>query len=85
MFKTMSVWKKIIIAILVLIPIILGFLWWNYIREAERAALGNFLAPVDNTPIIITLVIFMGGYILFLFGMFYDNINDFVYKTTKKK
>lgn len=78
MLNKMSLWKKILIAILVLVPVLAGFWVWNYIRQAERAATGAFLSPIDNTPILICLVVFMAGYMIFLFFMFYDNIKEYV-------
>mgnify|MGYP001439785709 CR=1 FL=1 len=83
MLKKTPVLKKIIIAVLVLIPILVGFYFWNYIRETERAAAGLLLSPIDNTPIIVTLIIFMAGYLLFLFIMFYDNIKEYTHKAVK--
>ena len=83
MFKKMPVWKKLIIAVLVLIPLILAFFWMNYLKGAEEAATSVFLSPVDSAPVIIALTVFMSGYVLFLVFMFYDNIREFVDKTVK--
>lgn len=84
MFRKMPIWKKLMIALIALIPAVILLIWWNRVRMAERAVRGIFLAPVNNTPIIATLVLFMAGYMLFLFVMFYDNMQEFIHNNKKK-
>ncbi len=84
MFKKMSLFQKIIIAILMLAPVILGYYWYTYLGASESSVLGAFLSPADNTPIIISLVVFLVGYLIFIAAMFYDNIKEFLDKRAHK-
>tara|TARA_B100001964_G_C14129293_1_gene552100 strand:+ start:491 stop:769 length:279 start_codon:yes stop_codon:yes gene_type:complete len=84
MFKKMSFFTKVVIAILMLAPVILGYYWYTYLDSSESSVLGAFLSPVNNTPIMISLIVFLVGYLIFIIAMFYDNIKEFMDKRTHK-
>ncbi len=87
MFKEMPLWKKVIYTILLILPLALAILWIYYLNLASSpdVDIGTFLSPVNNKPIIIGLSIFMLGYAIFLFIMFYSNIKEIIGHTPHKE
>jgi len=71
-------WKKALIGLLLLIPLIVATIWMYYIQKTEQYYLGELLAPVDNGPILAVLSIFIVGYAVFLFALFHNNIRDYL-------
>lgn len=81
MFEETSRRKKIIFMILLAIPVVLAIVWLSYIKATEDAVgagIGNFLSPIDNTPIVVSLTLFILGYLFFLGIIFYSNIKEAV-------
>lgn len=83
MFDEMPRKKKISFTIMLILPLILAIAWIIYIKATEDvigAGMGSFLSPIDNTPIIVSLTLFVLGYLFFLGVMFYSNIKEMVNK-----
>jgi len=79
MFDETPRWRKILFVILFAIPLILAIAWIVYIKATEDAigaGLGSFLSPIDNTPIVVSLTLFILGYLFFLGIIFYSNIKE---------
>ena len=71
MFEEENKKKKIIIRIMLAMPLILSICWLVYIKATEDSGPYGFLSPpIDNKPLIIGLVLFTSGYLLFLGMMF---------------
>lgn len=69
-------WKKIVLAL----PLLLSLSWIFYLQYAKQIYMRygvELLAPPNTTPLIIALIIFTIGYIIFLLLMFSDNIKEF--------
>lgn len=74
---------KIKIFILFL-PIIISFVWLIYLELALTSIpLGTMLSPSEIEPLIISLIIFIIGYLLFLSLMFFEEIKKFLSKLKK--
>ena len=69
-------WKKVLYGILLAIPLAVAALWMYYVQKAEETYMAQFLAPIDNGPVLIALSLFIVGYAVFLFALFYNNIRD---------
>ena len=85
MFKDISKGKKIFYVILWFLPLVLAIVWLVYIRVTKtRGVEGTFLSPINNTPLIIALIIFVVGYLLFLFMLFFSDIKEMILATRKR-
>ena len=83
MFEEMSQKKKISFTIMLILPLVLAIAWIIYIKATEDivgAGMGSFLSPIDNTPVIVSLTLFVLGYLFFLGIMFYSNIKEMISK-----
>lgn len=76
-------WKIIVRAIVLALPLVLAIVWLIRIKTIDSGAAG-FLSPVNTAPIVMSLSIFMAGYVLFLFLMFYSNIKEALKKHSQK-
>ncbi len=79
----MSQKKKISFTIMLILPLVLAIAWIIYIKATEDivgAGMGSFLSPIDNTPVIVSLTLFVLGYLFFLGIMFYSNIKEMISK-----
>ena len=72
----MSLWKKVVLGL----PVLLSMSWIFYLQAAPADYGGELLAPVNPAPLIAALVIFTIGYVIFLFLMFSENIQDFLWR-----
>jgi len=73
----MGTGKKIIL----MLPILLSVSWILYLQygvPVYSGIGGELLSPANKMPIIIALMIFTVGYILFLLLMFSENIEEFI-------
>lgn len=71
--------KKIIL----MLPILLSVSWILYLQFSPEVYVYSgreLLSPVDTTPLMIALVIFTIGYIVFLLMMFSENLHDIIWK-----
>jgi len=78
---TVQRWKKIILAL----PIVLSISSIFYIRNSQRILSyygAEQFAPANSAPLMIALIIFTIGYIIFLLLMFSENIKEFFSKST---
>ena len=69
----MELWKKAVLAL----PIALSLSWAAYLRYMQLGYPvygAELFAPQDTTPLMIALIIFTMGYIIFLLMMFSENI-----------
>jgi len=81
-------WKKIMYAILLVLPLALALLWLYYITAAEKAigiGAGAFLSPANSQPLISGILIFAAAYTLFLIVIFYSNIKEVIKHTFHKE
>ncbi|MBS3097791.1 hypothetical protein J4209_03255 [Candidatus Woesearchaeota archaeon] len=63
------------------VSLVLAVIWLVYIKASEEATgigQGNLLSPVDNTPLVLGLIIFTIGYLFFLGMMFSSNIKEMI-------
>ncbi len=74
----MEMWKRIVL----FLPILMSVSWMVYLQYQKAYPYYGMelLAPVDTTPLMIALIIFTIGYILFLALMFSENIHDFIWR-----
>ncbi len=69
-------WKKIVL----FSPALLSVSWIFYLQYQKAFPYYGMelLSPADTTPLMIALIIFTIGYIIFLLLMFSENIHDFI-------
>ncbi len=75
----MEGWKKI----LLILPVLMSVSWIVYLQYDKYvySYYGmELLSPVNTTPLMIALIIFTIGYLLFLLLMFSENIHDFIWR-----
>lgn len=73
----MEMWKKIVL----ILPVLISVSWIVYLQYNmyNYAYYGmELLSPANTTPLMIALIIFTIGYIIFLLLMFSENIQDFI-------
>jgi polyferredoxin len=69
--------KKLILRIMLFLPLMLSVAWLVYIKFTEQTGPYGFLSPpVDNTPLIIGLVLFAAGYLIFLGLLFASDVKE---------
>lgn len=69
--KRTKIWKFIFL----FVPLLVAALLLIYIKTSQKVEAGSeFMAPLENTTIITSLVAFMAGYLCFLILMFFDDI-----------
>ncbi len=75
----MDMWKKVVLGL----PVLLSASWIFYLQYQQQIYIYSgmeLLAPADTTPLLIALILFTLGYVVFLVLMFSDNIHDFIWK-----
>jgi len=75
----MEMWKKIVL----ILPVLMSVSWIFYLQYNKYTYVYSgmeLLSPANTTPLMIALVIFTIGYILFLVLMFSENIHDFIWR-----
>lgn len=82
--------KKIMIGVLALLPLVFSLAWLiSTLISSMTISIGSdgfMLSPIQNKgPIVISLVMFMAGYALFLLFVFSSNIRNTIVKITHKK
>lgn len=78
----LEIWKKTILGL----PILLSASWIFYLQYNKQVYTYygmELLAPADTTPLMIALIIFTMGYVIFLLMMFSENIKEFFAKKVK--
>ena len=75
----MGMGKKIIL----LLPVLLSASWIFYLKYGPKVyggAAGELLSPANTMPIIIALIIFTVGYVVFLLLMFSENVENIIWR-----
>ncbi|MEA2037333.1 MAG: hypothetical protein U9O94_07520 [Nanoarchaeota archaeon] len=73
----MSKGKKTVLTL----PIVLSVAWMFYLQFGRSLPVGGeLLAPVDTTPLMVALGIFVLGYVIFLMLMFSENMEKFLWR-----
>jgi len=75
----MSGWQKVVLSL----PAILSASWVFYLQYNRSTYAYNgmeLLSPANTTPLMIALIIFTIGYLIFLLLMFSENIHDFLWR-----
>ena len=75
----MEIWKKIVLVL----PLLMSASWIFYLQYIEQSYVYygmELLAPADTMPLMIALIIFTIGYVVFLLLMFSENIHDFIWR-----
>jgi len=77
----MGLGKKMVLSL----PIILSLSWIFYLKSNQLAYVNGaeLLSPANSTPLMVALMIFTIGYIIFLLLMFSENIKEFFSKKVK--
>jgi hypothetical protein len=76
----MKGWKKVLLGM----PVLLSTSWMFYIQYNQRAYSGmELLSPANTAPLMIALVLFTIGYVIFMLMMFSENIREFLAKKSK--
>ncbi len=80
MFEYLTEDKKKIYTALILVPIVIIIAWLAYIKISGTMGTGqgNFFSPIDNSGLIVVLVIFLFVYVFFVGMIFFDNIKDYI-------
>ncbi len=76
--------KKIAFVFTALLPIVLSVAWIVLLGMPAKNV-GLALSPARSTPLVVGLVIFIVGYVAFLFMMFSEDIKDFYKHLIKHK
>ena len=75
MFEDENKKRKIIIRAMLSLPLLLSISWLVYIKATENTGPYGFLSPpIDNRHLVIGLILFTSGYLLFLGMMFGHDI-----------
>lgn len=72
----MGIGKKIILAL----PVLLGVSWIFYLQYGPKGYGGELLSPANTMPLVIALIIFVVGYMLFLLLMFSEGVERFLWR-----
>ncbi len=83
MLKGKSKAKKIALVFTSLLPLVLSVAWVVTLIAKPTGMVA--LSPARSTPLVIGLVIFMIGYVVFLSMMFSEDIRDFYEHLVKHK
>jgi len=78
--------ERMIKNIILFLPLVLSIGWALQIRISNTIAIanGNMLSPIDTQPLLTSLILFIIGYLFFLFLMFSDDIKSFLIRKTIK-
>ena len=71
--------NKFIRFLLLLIPLILAISILVYIRVVQTQNIGGseLFSPVNSRPLVVSIIIFMAGYVFFLLMMFSEEMKTF--------
>lgn len=75
----MKAWEKTVL----FLPLLLSVSWIFYLQYTKytNAYYGiELLSPANTAPLMIALVIFTIGYVIFLVLMFSENLHDFIWR-----
>lgn len=78
----MMMWKKVILGL----PVLLSASWMMYLQynKGVYAYYGTeLLSPANTAPLMVALILFTIGYVVFLMMMFSENIREFFAKRAK--
>ncbi len=75
-----GVFKKIVLAL----PLFLSITWISFLVYNRTPAGTGMLSPDEITPLILTLIAFTIGYLIFLLLMFSEEIKEIFYKKHPK-
>lgn len=71
----MEIWKKVLLGM----PVLLSTSWMFYLQYNQRAYSGmELLSPANTAPLMIALILFTIGYVIFMIMMFSENIREFL-------
>ena len=71
-------WKKVIMGLPLLFSVS-----WIFFLQYNKVTGTELLSPAESAPLMIALIIFTIGYVIFLFLMFSENIKEFFEKKAK--
>ena len=70
----MEGWKRVLLGL----PVLLSTSWMFYLQYNRNSYSGmELLSPANTTPLMIALVLFTIGYVIFMIMMFSENIREF--------
>ena len=70
-------WEKIVL----MLPVLLSATWMFYLQYNQQAYYGmELLSPANTAPLMIALIIFTIGYVIFLFMMFSENLQNIIWR-----
>ncbi len=72
----LGMWKKVVLVL----PVLMSVSWIVYLQYTPSYYGMELLAPVDTMPLMIALILFTVGYVIFMLLMFSDNLHDFIWK-----
>ena len=73
-------WEKVVLVL----PVLLSGAWMFYLQYGQKAYYGiELLSPTNTTPLMIALIIFTIGYIIFLLMMFSENLQEMIMRLIK--
>ena len=72
----MGIGKRIILAL----PVLLGASWIFYLQYGPKDYGGELLSPANTMPLVMALIIFVVGYMLFLLLMFSESVERFLWR-----
>ena len=75
----LDMWKKVVLGL----PVLLSASWMFYLQYSRQTYAYSgmeLLSPANTTPLLIALIIFTIGYLIFLLLMFSENIKEFFVK-----
>ena len=77
--------EKIAKNIILFLPLVLSVGWAAQIKLSQSYQIlgGEMLSPVDARPLLTSLMLFILGYVFFLFLMFSDDLKDFFARVKK--
>lgn len=75
----MEPWKKL----LLIFPAFISTAWVVYLQYNRQVYSEELLAPLNTNALMLALILFTMGYIIFIALMFSDNIKEFFTNLTK--
>ena len=80
--------ESIIKSIILFLPLVLSVGWVIQIKLSQKFGPivgGEMFSPIETQPLLVSLALFIIGYILFLFLMFSDDIRAFFWARKPKR
>ena len=72
----MEMWKKVVLMLPVLLSVS-GIFYLRYNQNVYRYYGTELLSPANTAPLMIALVLFTIGYVIFILMMFSENIREY--------